>query len=304
MTFRLNAEVAAAMSALGGDDAATAVTWQSLRAGNEALYPMLHRAVPKHPGVRREVFTTKAADGTALELHWFGPGEDESEGSGVTVLHAHGGGRVAGSVELYAPFLADFVARSGVPLLSVEYRRAPEAKGTIPTEDVYAGLSWLVEHAPDPSRIVVMGDSGGAGLVAGVTLLARERGVEIAGQMLIYPMLDDRTAGADEHQKPFNAWLESANAASWDAVLQTRSAVEVPGRNTDFSGLPRAYLEVGELDLFRAETLAYANGLWSAGVSAELHVLPGAPHGFDHWTPTGDLTDRALAARTAFVRSL
>jgi acetyl esterase/lipase len=102
----------------------------------------------------------------------------------------------------------------------------------------------------------------------------------------------------------------SANQAGWDALLgadrgtDAVSDVVAPARTNDFSGLPRAYLEVGELDLFRTETIAYASGLWSAGVSTELHVLPGAMHGFDHWAPDADLTRRAMTGRISFLRAL
>jgi acetyl esterase/lipase len=310
-SFSLDPQIAHAMSSLSSDGTTTsAVTWQSLRSGNEALYPILHKAVPAHPEVRTKRYIARAADGTPLDLTWFT--KDDTAGSAV--VHAHGGGRVAGSVSLYAPYLADYVARSGIPFLSVEYRRAPEVGGAVPTEDVYAGLLWLVENAEqlgvDPSRLGVVGDSAGGGLVAGVTLLARDNGVPLAGQLLTYPMLDDRTTSADVHQAPFNMWLESANAAGWNALLgELRGTdavlpVVAPGRTTDYVGLPRAYLEVGELDLFRDETVAYATGLWAAGVSTELHVIPGATHGFDHWAPAAKVTERAMAGRIAFLQSL
>ena len=89
-------------------------------------------------------------------------------------------------------------------MLSVEYRRAPEHPFPTPLEDAYAALRWLHEHADelgvDPDRIGVMGDSAGGGMAAALTILARERGgPQIARQILLMPMLDDRTTTPDAH---------------------------------------------------------------------------------------------------------
>ncbi|KAF2669866.1 hypothetical protein BT63DRAFT_454048 [Microthyrium microscopicum] len=86
----------------------------------------------------------------------------------------HGGGFFGGSVEWHKPVVSNYVSISGIPFLSIDYRLTPEAKN---------------EHRPCP-RIAVMGDSAGGGL----TLLARERnGLKIAKQVLVYPMLDDKS---------------------------------------------------------------------------------------------------------------
>src|SRR6202011_5193886 len=110
-------------------------------------------------------------DGVVVPLRWYTPPGYETSAAGCAALYVHGGGMILGSVDLYDRYVAAYVADSGVPLLAVDYRRAPEAPHPAPVEDCFSGLQWLVEHADelgvDPERIAVMGDSAGGGLAAG-----------------------------------------------------------------------------------------------------------------------------------------
>lgn len=240
------------------------------------------------------MFTAMAPDGASIAVRWFA--RDDAV-AGPAVVRAHGGGMVAGRVDLFAPYIAQYVAATGVPYLSVDYRLAPEVHGTSPAEDVYAGLAWLVEHAGelgvDPQRIAIHGESAGAGIATGVAILARERGIALARQILIYPMLDDRTVTPDPHLAPVATWPYVSNQTGWEALLgeergtETVSPVVAPPRLSDFEGLAPAYIEIGEIDIFRDESLAYARGLCHAGISAELHIHPGLIHGFDQFAPPG-----------------
>jgi acetyl esterase/lipase len=133
-----------------------------------------------------------------------------------------------------------------------------------------------------------MGDSAGGGVAAAVAILARDHGIHLAKQVLTYPMLDDRTTEPDPHLAAAPTLFSYAfNRTSWAAVLgehegrRTATPGVAPARNTDFAGLAPAYIEVGEMDIFRDENVAYALQLWRAGVSTELHVHPGMPHAFD-----------------------
>jgi acetyl esterase/lipase len=140
---------------------------------------------------------------------------------------------IMGSVAGYDRLVAGYVADSGVPFLSVDYRVAPEHPHPAPVEDAYAGLAWLLEHADelgvDPTRVAVMGDSGGGGLAAGVALLARDRGLALARQVLVYPMLDDRTTVPDPELVPFAAWSYDDNYTGWHALLgDTVGGPDVP----------------------------------------------------------------------------
>jgi acetyl esterase/lipase len=210
--------------------------------------------------------------------------------------------------------VSEYVSKTSVPFLAVGYRLAPESKGTMLAEDVFCGISWLIAHSYDLgidiNRIAVMGDSGGGAPVAGATLLARERKIALARQLLIYPMLDDRNLRPDPFIKPFATWSYDQNYTGWNAVLgsepgtKTISAIIAPARLDDFAGLPPAYIETGELDIFRDEDIAYAMGLLKAGVPVELHVLSGAPHGYDRIAPGSNLVQRAMNDRFRVIQSI
>jgi acetyl esterase/lipase len=200
-----------------------------------------------------------------------------------------------------------------VPLLAVDYRLAPEHPHPGPVEDCYAGLAWLAEHAGelgvDPGRIALLGESAGGGLAAAAALLARDRGLAVARQILIYPMLDDRTTAPDPALAPFALWTYDDNYTGWHALLGDKTgtadvpASAAPARAADLAGLPAAYIEVGELDIFRDEDIEYARRLAAAGVSVELHVHPGCPHGFELTAPDSAVARRARADRLRALAS-
>lgn len=312
MALSLDPELAAVFAAAGDTPTAPLVLgdWKTWRDAVAATYPLL-TANLDYPEVGHEVFTTETADGAVIALHWFTPAG--RPGTGAAVVHAHGGALVAGDVAHFAPFIAQYVGASGVPFLSVEYRLAPEVTGSTISDDVYAALAWLREHAAeldvDPDRIAVMGESAGATLAAAAAIRAAQEGVALARQILIYPMLDNRDRPLDEHLIPFSADLHTLKHTGWisllgDAHSGDQPATIVPAQLEDFTGLPPAYLEVGELDAFRDETVGYAQRLWAAGVSTDLHVLPGLNHGWDHFAPTISIRDEVFARRVSILRSL
>jgi acetyl esterase/lipase len=186
--------------------------------------------------------------------------------------------------------------------ISVEYRLSPETPYPGPLEDCYAGLRWVHQHAAelgvDPDRIGIGGASAGGGLASGLALLARDRAeVPLTFQLLIYPMLDDRQVTASS-QWDVPVWSPAANTFGWASYLGPFSGGEVPpyaaaARATDLRGLPRAFVCVGSLDGFLDEDVEYAMRLTRAGVPTELHVYPGAPHGFDGFMPGTQVARRA-----------
>ncbi|MGA3537681.1 alpha/beta hydrolase [Micromonosporaceae bacterium DT194] len=316
MSLTIDPELFASLSTFMEDNPAEAREPGDLlafRAATAEMYAAFTAPLDLPPEVEHRVFTTVSADGAPLDLHWFSLATSAA-GKTAAVVHAHGGGRVAGDVSMFVPFIAQFVASSGVPFLSVEYRLAPEFPGSKSVEDVFAGLHWLLGQATslgvDPARIAVMGESAGGGLAASVAIMARSAGVQLARQILIYPQLDDRTVDPDPELLPLVGSMYPDNRAQWDAVLgDARGSEEVPAtiaaaRLTDFTGLAPAYLEVGSLDVFRDETAAYAQKLWSAGVEAELHVLPGLVHGWDHLPPFISIHKGVYARRIAVLRAL
>jgi len=226
-------------------------------------------------------------------------------GARPCVYWMHGGGMVLGTNRGDDLRFDDWCARYGCVGVSVEYRLAPETPYPGPMEDAYAGLSYVYRNAAelgvDPGRIGIGGASAGAGIAAGLALLARDRGeVPLAFQLLIYPMIDDRMTNTSAGW-PVPIWDPGSNRYGWKAYLGDRFGTDdvpvyaAPARATDLSGLPPAYILVGTLDGFLDEDIAYAQRLNHAGVPAELHVYPGAPHGFELFAPDTALARRATA---------
>ena len=266
---------------------------------------------------------TLTSDGATLALGWYHPPRrlgppPQSSRPGSAVLYLHGGGMIFGLEHLglvYDLAVRGYVATTGVPMLVVDYRIAPEHPHPTPVEDCYAALQWLAGNAAtlgvDPARIGVMGDSAGGGLAAGVCLLARDRGgPPIAQQLLIYPMLDDKAQTPDPQLLPFLTWTYDDNVTGWAALLgdaagtDAVSAYAAPARATDLSGLPDTYIDVGDLDIFRDEDITYARRLSDAGVPTELHLHPGCPHAFEALARRADVSQRAINDRLRRLRTL
>ena len=313
--YRLDPEVAAALAPLAAKAADAPPIkrgdWRALREranANLAFLGTLNPPVSEE--VRLQRLSITVDDGTDIAARWYTRG-DERPGSAV--VYAHGGGMIAGNLNLYDAVVAEYVAAAGVPFLSVDYRLAPEAQGPRPARDVFAAIQWVSDLASElgvePNRIAVMGDSGGGGVAASAAIIARDLGVGLARQILIYPMLDDHTIAGDSAREPFLSWTYDMNFTAWSARLgQQLGADDVlpaaaPARLTNFRSLASAYIEVGDLDIFRDENVIYAERLAAAEVPIELHVHPGAPHGFERFAPGSQLAQRAMHDRVRAIRS-
>jgi acetyl esterase/lipase len=218
------------------------------------------------------------------------------------LLHIHGGGYIVGTPKMAEVENRHLCAELGCAIISVDYRLAPETPHPGALEDCYSVLKAVHNNSRwiegDRSRIVVSGDSAGGGLAAALALLARDRReVRVAMQHLIYPMIDDRTC-TKSNMSPFlgeHVWTADNNKFAWTSLLQRPPGSEgisqyaAAARAETLAGLPPTFIAVGALDLFLEENLAYAGRLASAGVPVELHVYPGAFHGFT----------RAIGARVA-----
>jgi acetyl esterase/lipase len=217
-----------------------------------------------------------------------------AEGALPCVYSIHGGGYIIGSRDRDDVKFDVWCPRFEIVGVSVEYRLAPETPYPGPLEDCYAGLKWTYDHAAelgiDSGKIGITGVSAGGGLCAGMALLTRDRGeVPVQFQLLDSPMLDDRQATASSQLEGLLVWSKVSNAFGWRSYLgDLYGTADVPAyaaaaRATDLAGLPDAYVCVGGADGFRDEDITYAMRLYGAGVPAELHVYPGAPHGVAFW---------------------
>ena len=219
------------------------------------------------------------------------------------VVWIHGGGYMFGTGLTEDARMNRWAEQFGCAVVSVEYRLAPEHPYPAPLEDCYAALRWtVIDSGPgvDPARVVIVGQSAGAGLAAGLALLARDRAeIAVSYQLLIYPMIDDRNATSSSHLDAV-VWSRGANALGWRAYLGTAYGegdvpiYAAPSRATDLSGLPPTFIGVGTLDVFRDEDITYALALLAAGVETELHVYPGCPHGFESIAPAAAVSRRCV----------
>ncbi|CCH88159.1 Alpha/beta hydrolase [Modestobacter italicus] len=232
------------------------------------------------------------------------------------IYRVHGGGMIMGNARTALPRYLDWAEELDVVVVAVHYRLAPETPHPGPVEDCLAGYSWLVENADqigvDPRRIVLAGESAGAGLAAALALLLRDRGGQSpAGELLMAPMLDDRNDSPSVLQMAgVDVWDRARNEFGWTALLgNARGGPDVspyasPARATDLSGLPPTFLDVGSAETFRSEVVDYASRIWLAGGHAELHVWPGGFHGYDGVAPDAAISRQAGAARLVWLRRL
>ncbi len=208
------------------------------------------------------------------------------------VLWLHGGGYVLGFPENELGFMEKFLKTADCVMVSPDYRLGLDAPYPAALEDAYDALLWLKEHAVElgarDDQIFVIGGSAGGGLTAALTIYARDEGkVNIAFQMPLFPMLDDRgiTESAKDNDAPM--WDSTSNTIAWKFYLgslygtNSIPAYAAPARLTDFSNLPPAYSYVGTIEPFYDETRLYFEKLKLAGIQCQLDTYPGGFHGFD-----------------------
>jgi acetyl esterase/lipase len=203
----------------------------------------------------------------------------------------HSGGYVMGSYAMEDALCNELCVGLGMIGVAIDYRLAPETPYPGPLDDCYRGLEWTFTHAAelgiDQDRIGIHGLSAGGGLAAALALLARDRSeFQLAFSILDSPMLDDRQITASSMREDLPVWTREANEFGWRSYLGDlygRDDVPytaAPARADDLSGLPPTFVSVGALDGFRDEAGDYALRCNQAGVPTELHVYPGACHGY------------------------
>ncbi|MFT3852983.1 MAG: alpha/beta hydrolase [Ilumatobacteraceae bacterium] len=266
-------------------------------------------------GVSMETITVAGPTGAPdIRLRIYRPGE--SNATLPWIYYIHGGGYITGDVERYESRHRKLVSDLDCALVAVTYRLSPENVFPAAIDDCYAGLSGAIERATQlglhVERYGVMGDSAGGGLAAGLSLMARDRKEHaLQFQHLIYPMLDDRTCVSDDPHPYVGEYVFNAasNHFCWMSMLgeapggSAVSPYAAPSRAIDLTGLPSTYIASGALDLFLEEDIEYGRRLTRAGVPLELHIYPGACHGFDLFETELGETAR-LASIAALRRSL
>lgn len=231
------------------------------------------------------------------------------------ILHLHGGGYVFGSALAAVPSLKQLADELDCVAVTVDYRLAPETPFPGSLEDNYAALSWLWNCADqlgvDTRRVVLMGESAGGGHAAMLAIAARDRReFHPRAQVLVYPMLDDRTGSSRAVPAHIGTyiWTRHSNQFGWSSLLGQPAGAgkvpygAVPARLADLSALPPTFIAVGSIDLFVQEDIDYATRLLAAAVPVELLVVPGGYHGFDIVAPNAALTRQFQAARRSALQ--
>jgi acetyl esterase/lipase len=249
------------------------------------------------PDVRVRVYRPRDANAATPALLWI-----------------HGGGMIAGNHLMDERSNANFTATLGITVVSVQYRLAPEHPAPAPLDDCFTALTWMHVNASeqriDPARIAIGGASAGGGLAAALVLRAHDEGVVApVMQLLLYPMLDDRTVlRTDLDTSMVRGWTTGSNRFAWGAYLgQSPGAVDVspyaaPARRNDLTGLPPAWIGVGTFDLFFAEDTDYATRLDHSSVDVQLDIIEGAFHGFDALFPKKDVSRAFWQSQAAALR--
>lgn len=228
------------------------------------------------------------------------------------LVYFHGGAFALQAAPYHLRLAADYALQTPCQVILVDYRLLPKAVFPTGLEDCFAAYQWIVEHAAslgiDKDRIAVGGDSAGGALASGLCLLARDRALPLpCFQMLIYPVTDNRQAMPS--MKEFTGtplWNSRLNAKMWRLYLKgcppALKGYASPAEAAALTGLPPAYVEVAEYDCLRDEGIAFAEALQEGGVSAALHPVPGAVHGFEI-AKNNALVQTSLARRIAALRA-
>ena len=238
---------------------------------------------------------------------------EKSEKPVPGVLWVHGGGYQSGSAkDIFVTRALSLVVKFGAVLVAPDYRLSKRHPYPAALHDCWAALLYLKEHAGElgvrPDQIMVGGESAGGGMAAALCMLARDRGeVNIAFQMPLYPMLDDRETPSSKDNHAPN-WNSRRNRKAWKRYLREAwgtdlvSCYAAPARCKDYHGLPPCYTFVGDIEPFYCETVDYVRHLQEAGVRAEVDVYPDWFHAYDLFFPAKKVVREAIARFEAQVQ--
>jgi len=260
------------------------------------------------PGPDLDEARNESADGVPVRV--YRPTADRPL---PAIVYFHGGGFVIGDLATHDATCRDLALRTGMVVVSVDYRLAPEHVFPAAADDASTATRWVHDHAGelgvDPARIAVAGDSAGGNLAAVATLDARERGgPPLAFQLLIYPCLDatmtqpsiDENAEGYLLQRDSMQWFYGHYAREADVKDQRLS----PLHAADLAGLPPALVITAEFDPLRDEGEAYGERLRDGGVPVTVSRYDGMIHGFFGMTAVLDAARAAMDEAVAALRAV
>ncbi len=239
----------------------------------------------------KNIFCLGEADTTKIRLRVYT--KKSLTAPSPVLIWMHGGGYIVGKPEQDDGCCSQYVQELGITVISIDYRCAPEHPFPAGLDDAYAALTWVVANAHelgiDPNRIAIGGASAGGGLAAALAQLVLDRQeFKFVFQLLVYPMLDDKTVLRSDIDDSQNVtWTQKSNQFGWESYLGVPCGTQeipeyaVPARRQDLKNLPPAWIGVGSLDVFHDEDIVYTKRLQASGVECQLEVIEGAFHGFD-----------------------
>lgn len=233
--------------------------------------------------------------------------------SAPAIIYLHGGGWVLNFLDIYDASLSRLANQTGATIISVHYQKAPEHPFPIPFDDCYATLLWAIENADalqiDKKRIGVAGDSAGGNLASAVALKARDNGIKLAFQLLVYPCNDRNfdTASYKEHATGLGLTTQ-AMKWFWDQYLQgnthDQNSYAIPQSATDFSALAPAIFITAQYDPLSSDSEKYAEALREAGVTVAFREYAGMIHGFYSSMGVTPTAKEAIDFAAAEIRKL
>lgn len=275
----------------------TAGTVEDARAANTAFLESMRTRLVDVASVEDITIPTRA---DRLDARVYTPHGDPSS----VVTYFHGGGWVLGDLNGHDQICRQVADTANSVVVNVNYRHAPETPFPGAAEDAADAVAWAAATYSLP--IITMGDSAGGNLAASATISARNTGVEVALQVLLYPVLDaDLTR--DSYRRNGEGFLLTAADMEWFWSHYVQSADRFDPRVSvlrvgDMTGLAPAVIVLAGFDPLRDEGVAYARRFDEVGTPCELIEYPGAIHGFMTLTALGPLADEATEAVATSIR--
>lgn len=240
--------------------------------------------------INREVKYITREDGSQFRICVYSPKDRKENVPGL--LWIHGGGYGLGCPEQDFNFIQNFIDASGCVIVAPDYTNSTTAPYPAALNDCYDALLWLKQNGKSygmrDDQIFVGGNSAGGGLCAAVSLKARDTGdVNIAFQMPLYPMIDDRMITESSQNNDAPIWNTKSNKIAWKLYLGEKFGTEdvskyaAPARETDYRNLPPTLTYVGTIEPFTDETIQYVENLKASGVEVMFKTFEGCFHGFD-----------------------
>jgi acetyl esterase len=257
----------------------------------------------KYFGEPDEVHAVEDRDADGVPVRIYRPVEPEEGEKSKALVYFHGGGFVAGSIDVYDGLMRALAKRAGCVVVSVDYRLAPEHPYPAGLEDCWQATQWVCSNAEelglDPMRIGVGGDSAGGTFAAVISRRARDHGIALAAQLLVYPVTS-HDLNTPSYSLFSDGYLLTRDAMEWywkqyvGEVDASEDPDASPAAERDLRRLPRAIVVTAECDPLRDEGEAYAQRLFIAMVETEGYRYDGMVHGFLRFAGVVERSNKAI----------